>query len=46
MMPVDQRLGSHRFGGGHVVFDDRTEDRQLPLVEHAFTSLALVRLEC
>ena len=41
VMPVDERLGSHRFSGGHVVFDDRTEHRQFPVVEHAFTSLAL-----
>jgi hypothetical protein len=46
VVPVDKRLRSHRLSGGHVVFDDRPEHRQLPLVKHAFTSLALIRPEC
>jgi hypothetical protein len=45
-MPVDQALRTHRLLGGHVVFDDGPEHRQFPLVEHAFTSLALIGPEC
>ena len=45
-VPVDQRLRSHRLGGGHVVLDDRAEHRQLALVKHRVTSLALTIPEC
>jgi hypothetical protein len=46
MMPVDQRLGPYRLGGGHVVLDDRPEHCKFALVKHGFTSLALKSAEC
>src|ERR1044072_2423413 len=33
-----ERPGAHRLIGGHVVFDNGAEHRQLPIVEHALTS--------
>ena len=46
VVPVHQGLRADGFHGGDVVADDGAQDRELPVVQHLPTSLALHHPEC
>ena len=46
VVAVHQRLRAHRLHRGDIVADDGAQDRELPVVQHLPTSLALHHPEC